>query len=149
MQELLTIILSLKKQLNSLPIELITMKFDRTGIILYTINYKKCLHFYDKILGLKKLFKNEKLSCFEFGGSYLMVELDDEPNANPTYSEKVKSCLRMNVSDVKAFVEKLKKHNIEVDHQFHEWGEVAKFYDPDGNLCAFKDSEMFEKQING
>lgn len=125
------------------------MKFDRTGIILYTINYEKCLHFYGDILGLKKLFENKNLCCFEFGESYLMVEIEDESYENTTQSERVKSCLRMNVPDVNTCVENLRKFNIEVDHQFHEWGEVAKFYDPDGNLCAFKDSEKFEKQING
>jgi lactoylglutathione lyase len=29
----------------------------------------------------------------------------------------------------------------------HSWGTVAKFFDPDANLCALKDSDKFEKQI--
>ena len=53
----------------------------------------------------------------------------------------------MNVQNVKAFADKLKSNGIEVDYQEHDWGTVAKFFDPDGNLCAFKDSEKFEKQI--
>jgi lactoylglutathione lyase len=48
---------------------------------------------------------------------------------------------------VKQLAEKLKAKNVKVDYQEHSWGTVAKFYDPDGNLCAFKDSEKFEKQI--
>ena len=56
-------------------------------------------------------------------------------------------CLRMNVTNVKAYVNTLENHHIEVDCQQHEWGSVAKFLDPDGNLCAFKDTDKFERQV--
>ena len=123
------------------------MKFDRTGIILYTIEYKKCVEFYENTLGLKRMFKSENLTCFEFGNSYLMVELDDEYAGIQIESERIKTCLRMNVQNVKIFADKLIAKNIKVDYQEHSWGTIAKFFDPDGNLCAFKDSEKFEKQI--
>ena len=51
------------------------MDFNRTGIILYTINYQKCVKFYQDILELNVLFKTETLTCFEFGSAYLMVEI--------------------------------------------------------------------------
>ena len=123
------------------------MKFDRTGIILYTIEYKKCVDFYQNIVGLKAMFSTESLTCFEFGGSYLMVEIDDDFNGILTENERVKTCLRMNVGNVKEIADKLIKNNIDVDYQEHSWGTVAKFVDPDGNLCAFKDSVEFEKQV--
>lgn len=123
------------------------MKFDRTGIILYTIKYKKCVEFYHEILELAKLFETENLTCFEFGNSYLMVELDDEYDGTQTESERIKTCLRMNVPNVKKLADKLTEKNVKVDYQEHSWGTVAKFFDPDGNLCAFKDSEKFEKQL--
>ncbi|TVZ09965.1 lactoylglutathione lyase [Cellulophaga sp. RHA_52] len=123
------------------------MDFKRTGIILYTIEYKKCVAFYENILELNKMFETENLTCFEFGNSYLMVELDDEYNGTQTESERIKTCLRMNVSNVKILANKLIEKNIEVDYQEHTWGTIAKFFDPDGNLCAFKDNETFEKQI--
>lgn len=53
----------------------------------------------------------------------------------------------MNVSNVKELANRLISKNIEVDYQEHSWGTVAKFFDPDGNLCALKDSEKFEKQV--
>ena len=53
----------------------------------------------------------------------------------------------MNVTNVKAYVNTLENHHIEVDYQEHEWGTVAKFLDPDGNLCAFKDTDKFERQV--
>ena len=123
------------------------MEFDRTGIILYTIEYKKCVEFYEIILGLKKMFESENLTCFKFGQSYLMVELDDEYNGQKTETERFRTCLRMNVPNVKLLAEKLTAENIKVDYQEHSWGTIAKFLDPDGNLCAFKDSGNFEKQI--
>ena len=124
------------------------MEFDRTGIILYTIEYKKCVEFYENMLGLNKMFESENLTCFEFGQSYLMVELDDEYNGQKTEIERTKTCLRMNVPNVKILAEKLINKNIKVDYQEHSWGTIAKFFDPDGNLCAFKDSGKFEEQID-
>ncbi len=123
------------------------MEFDRTGIILYTIEYKKCTEFYENILGLNKMFESENLTCFEFGHSYLMVEYDDEYNGQKIEIERTKTCLRMNVPNVKVLADKLTSKNIKVDYQEHSWGTIAKFFDPDGNLCAFKDSNKFEQQI--
>lgn len=123
------------------------MKFDRTGIILYTLAYTECVAFYQDILELPILFTTDSLTCFEFGGSYLMVELDDEYVGKEEPTARIKACLRMNVPNVKVFADRLVKHHIDVDYQEHDWGTVAKFFDPDGNLCAFKDSAKFEKQI--
>ena len=123
------------------------MEFNRTGIILYTINYQRCVNFYQSILGLTIMFETDALTCFQFGDSYLMVEIDDENVAESIYKERVKTCLRMNVPDVRAFADKIIAKNVAVDYQEHSWGTVAKFFDPDGNMCAFKDTEKFEKQI--
>ncbi|RKN81565.1 VOC family protein [Ulvibacterium marinum] len=123
------------------------MKFDRTGIILFTINYEQCVRFYEDVLGLPKLFQKEKLTCFEFGESYLMVEVEDEYVGPESMDNRVKTCLRMNVQNVKSLVRQLESLNIQVNYQEHSWGTIAKFHDPDGNLCAFKDSEKFEQQI--
>ncbi|GHC43790.1 VOC family protein [Ulvibacter litoralis] len=123
------------------------MQFDRTGIILYTIQYEQCVSFYENILELTKLFENEQLTCFSFGASYLMVEKDDSYSGTQVESERLKTCLRLNVPNVKFMSEKLISKKIEVDYQEHTWGTVAKFFDPDGNLCALKDSGTFENQI--
>ncbi len=123
------------------------MKFDRTGFILYVINYEACVNFYKNMLELKIIFSTKNLTCFKFGESYLMVELDDEYQKE-TNPERTKTCLRMNVSNVKALADKLIQQNIKVNYQEHTWGIIAKFHDPDGNLLAFKDSEKFEKQLS-
>lgn len=120
--------------------------FDRTGIILYVLEYEKCIHFYKDILELKVMFSTESLMCFEFGEAYLMVEIDDECDEKKATKEgRIRTCLRMNVSDVTAYANKLKAKSIEVDYQEHSWGIVAKFFDPDGNLLAFKDSKSVFK----
>ena len=93
------------------------------------------------------MFESENLTCFEFRQSYLMVELDDEYSGQKKETERTKTCLRMNVPNVKILTKKLTEKNIKADYQEHSWGTIAKFLDPDGNLCAFKDSEKFEKQI--
>lgn len=123
------------------------MELDRTGLILYTIEYDKCVAFYQNILELPKLFETESLTCFQFGESYLLVEIDDEYNGTKVETERIRTCIRMNVPDVKKIADKLVAKNIEVNYQVHSWGTIAKFFDPDGNLCALKDSEKFEKQI--
>lgn len=123
-------------------------QFDRTGIILYTIKYKACVNFYKNVLKLKILFATGELTCFAFGTSYLMIEHDTQ-DAFPSNGQqkRIRTCLRMNVPDVKALVDDLRFQNIKVDYQEHSWGTIAKFYDPDENLCAFKDSGKFEAQI--
>ncbi|MCV9386577.1 VOC family protein [Reichenbachiella ulvae] len=123
------------------------MNFDRTGIILYVIDYEACLQFYEQKLGLKKLFHTEALTCFEFGSSYLMIEMDDEYLDDGNDSSRIRTCLRMNVPNVKKLATQLESEGVSVDYQEHNWGTVAKFYDPDGNLCAFKDSAKFEAHM--
>ena len=123
------------------------MRFDSTGIILYVIHYQKCVTFYKDVIGLPVLFTTEALTCFAFGDAYLMVELDDTYDGSEEIHSRAKTCLRMNVPDVKLLADKLISQKIEVDYQEHSWGTIAKFNDPDGNLCAFKDSATFEKQI--
>ena len=123
------------------------MKLDRTGLILYTINYQKCVEFYQHILELNIMFKNDLLTCFELGNSYLMVEIDDEHQSISNEQERIRTCIRINVPNVRTVADMLIHKNIKVDYQEHDWGTIAKFFDPDGNLCAFKDSEKFELHI--
>ena len=124
---------------------------DRTGIILYTIAYEACVVFYRDVLELEIMFSTEMLTCFSFGGAYLMVELDDTYDSSIESEQHVRtrSCLRMNTSNVKTMKDRLIAHGIKVDYQEHSWGTIAKFHDPDGNLCAFKDSQKFEAQVAG
>ncbi len=125
------------------------MKVKRVGQILYVIKYEECVTFYKTTLGLNILFQNKELACFDLYGTYLMIEKDDSvayQNIKDDH-KKIFGCIRVNVTHVKTMANELKSKNVEVDYQEHNWGTVAKFFDPDGNLLAFKDEESFEKQI--
>ncbi len=71
------------------------------------------------------MFESKNLTCFEFGQSYLMIELDDEYNGQKTATEQFKTCLRMNVPNVKILADKLtaKKINVllhyNIESKFH------------------------------
>lgn len=124
------------------------MQFDKTGFILYVIRYAECVDFYKNTIGLKILFQGEQLTCFEFGGSYLMVEFDDETTETVAVPPKRdRSCLRMNVENVRVHADRLEQSGIEVNYMERDWGTVAKFRDPDGNLIAYKDMQKFNAQI--
>ena len=125
------------------------MEFQRTGLILYVHKYQECITFYRDILELPILFDTNMLTCFQLGGMYLMVEVDDE-NPVPRQSDEVnRNCLRMNVHDVKKYTDRLSANGVEVRYGEYNWGTIAKFFDPDGNLIAFKDTEKFEQQVDG
>jgi len=124
------------------------MKISRIGHILYVRQYDACILFYQQTLKLPILFKNEDLTCFDFFGTYLMVEKEDQPEYLNDNSEKTNySCIRINVENVKHHSDDMKSQGAAVDYQEHSWGVVAKFKDPDGNLIAFKDEVSFAKQI--
>lgn len=103
--------------------------------------------FYRDVLMLDVMFQKSDLTCFAMGDTYLMVEIDDvsEPEAT---RPRDRTCLRMNVADVKAELPNLEQHGIEFAYSEHDWGTIAKFRDPDGNLIAFKDSPTFEALIS-
>ena len=122
------------------------MPFTRTGIILYVRKYAECVAFYRDILGLDLLFQKPDLTCFAFGDSYLMVEVDDRPSMDIERGRPA-TRLRMNVPDVRKRADELLRQGIAVDYREEDWGTVAQFDDPDGNLCSFKDDEKFEEQV--
>ncbi len=127
------------------------MDVTRTGIIFYVQKYRECLAFYINVLELDVLFKNDALTCFDLFGTYLMIEREDRPmylsNERKMHRQNF-SCIRINVTNVRQFVNRLTTKNVNVDYQEHDWGIVAKFFDPEGNLLAFKDEKTFAKQIN-
>jgi len=116
----------------------------KSGFIIYTIKYKECVTFYKEVLGLSILYSKESLTCFDFYGSYLMVEIDDSVTRNTDHSMgRDRTCIRLNVKEVKTACKALDEHNVPYDYGEHNWGTIAKFRDPDGNLIGFRSAKEF------
>ncbi len=121
------------------------MIFTRTGIILYVQKYPECIRFYRNIIKLEILFDTVDLTCFEFGGSYLMLERGDQ---GPQHKQQSNApILRMNVPDITKMAGDLIQKGVKVKFEEYEWGAVVNFEDPDGNLWEYKDDEKFELQV--
>lgn len=123
------------------------MQIQRTGIVLYTEKYRECVAFCRNAIGLRVLFANEELTCFDFGCSYLMVEPGGHAESSGKTAMNNPTCFRLNVADIKQWVAHLQKLGIEVAYREHSWGAVAKFFDPDGNLWALRDETSFAAQL--
>ncbi len=124
------------------------IEVNRTGHILYVKKYKECVAFYKNILQLNILFQIKELICFDFYGTYLMIELEvREEYLSLESAQRPYSCIRINVANVQEAANELILKNIKVDYKEYDWGKIAKFFDPDGNLLEFKDEEGFVKQI--
>lgn len=123
------------------------MEIKRTGVVLYTERYAACVAFCRDVLGLRVLFDNDELTCFEFGGSYLMVEPGGRAQPVGKTADFNPTCLRLHVADVTQCVTRLRQLGIEVDYREYAWGTVAKFFDPDGNLWALRDEGSFAARL--
>ena len=128
------------------------MQITRTGVILNTERYEACVAFYRDVLGLEVLFeksweedgKQEGLTCFDFGGAYLMVETGGRASDGGT--KPVESCpmkLRFNSRDLDADAAHLEARGIAVTRTDNPWGRTAEFCDPDGNRCALREERNF------
>ena len=123
------------------------MTFDRTGILLLTENYAECVAFYKDKLVLPVMFATESLTCFNFGGAYLMVETNGRASLQGKTVEQSPVTLRMNVADIDDAIQHLREKGIKVQKEVFEWGVIANFHDPDGNVCQLKDRKTFEARL--
>ncbi len=125
------------------------MKKIQTGFILYVVKYKECISFYKEILGLKILYENETLTCFDFLGSYLMVEIDDEfVGTERPQLDSDRTCIRINVTNVKDACRILDENSITYRYSEFDWGTIAKFRDPDGNLIGLRSAKEHQQLSN-
>ncbi|MEM7224534.1 MAG: VOC family protein [Pseudomonadota bacterium] len=128
------------------------MKLARSGIILFTFHYEACVAFYGERLGLPLLFtldnEHSKLTCFDMGGSYLMIETGGsaEPEGKTLAQNPV--WLRFNVEDVEATAGDLTARGVELRIRREVWGTLADFLDPDGNRCSLRDEASFHRQMD-
>jgi catechol 2,3-dioxygenase-like lactoylglutathione lyase family enzyme len=114
------------------------MKIEETGFLLRVENYEECVKFYSEVLEFRVRYQIEGLSNFQFGNAYLLLEKAWEPSPreirerdNPPF------ILRINVRDLVSANEEIKLKGIETHVFSSDWGDVANFRDPAGNLVEF------------
>ena len=127
------------------------MNIVRTGIILNVEKYDECVAFYKEVFGLDILFEESegsfRLTCFTYGGSYLMVETGGiaQPAGKSIRENATK--LRFNVSNIEDALQTLHSHGIEPEIQHNSWGSTINIHDPDGNRIGIRDEPTFFSQI--
>ncbi len=127
------------------------MKIVRTGIIINTEKYDECVSFYKNLFGLKILFKEQygefQLTCFDFEGSYLMVETDGYARSEGKTIKENSTKLRFNVSNIEEALGTIKTYGFEAEIIRNEWGSTINIFDPDGNRVGIRDETTFKSQI--
>ena len=124
------------------------MNIVRTGIILNTEQYEACVDFYQKVFNLKIMHtKNDSdgfaLTCFEFGGSYLMVETGGVAADGEKDIATSPAKLRFNVSDIEKALDSIQAHGIDAHIERYDWGSTINICDPDGNRVGIRDEASF------
>lgn len=123
------------------------MEIARTGIILNTERYGECVSFYKNLFGLKVLFEESYLTCFDYYGSYLMIEAEGFAKPSGKSLEESPTKLRFNVTDIEEALRKIRAYGIEANIIKNVWGDTINIYDPDGNRIGIRDEATFKMQI--
>jgi lactoylglutathione lyase len=127
------------------------MKVERNGIILNTERYEECVAFYKDTLNLTIMFQLKEehsyLTCFEFGGAYLMVEKEGIAKDSEKSMSENPTKLRFNVSNIDDARDHLTKMGIAAIVNRQVWGSTINISDPDGNRIGIRDESGFKNQI--
>ena len=123
------------------------MQILRTGIILNVEKFDECVNFYRDLFDLEVLFEQRsgdfRLTCLEFGGSYLMIENDGVAKPEGKSITENATKLRFNVDDINEALQKLKYFGIDAKIERFEWGSTINIFDPDGNRISIRDGAKF------
>ncbi|MEM7116990.1 MAG: glyoxalase/bleomycin resistance/dioxygenase family protein [Chloroflexota bacterium] len=113
------------------------MNIVRTGIILNTERYAECVDFYRHVFNLPTMYAKRDddgfaLTCFEFGGAYLMVETGGVAKDGEKSIEESPAKLRFNVSNIDDALQTIQAYGIEATIEPHSQSQTtlscAKFY---------------------
>ncbi len=123
------------------------MNVVRTGIILNTEKYTECVSFYKTLFGLKVLFEEPGLTCFDYSGSYLMIETDGFAVPGGKAIKENSTKLRFNVSCLEDALKAIQAYGLEAAIATHAWGSTIDIHDPDGNRVGIRDEPTFKDQV--
>lgn len=133
--------------MNGVRLLEIALNIARTGIILNTEKYDECVSFYKNLFGLKVLFEEDGLTCFNYYGSYLMVETEGFAKPGGKTLKESPAKLRFNVTDIEIALQEVRAYGIEAHITKNDWGSTINIYDPDGNRIGIRDEATFKEQI--
>ena len=120
------------------------MRLHEAGLILFTSKYEEMVRFYRDQLCLPVRADKQFFIVFQWGYGYLMLEPYVEGHrVQPPHNGVSPHVLRLNVFDIERTVDELRLNGIEVAVETFEWGVVATFCDPDGNVLELKDAPDF------
>ncbi|WP_017219636.1 VOC family protein [Moritella dasanensis] len=127
------------------------MEIQRHGIILNVEHFDECVAFYRDLFGLPVLFSkiegDFKLTCLEYGATYLMIETEGVSNtAGKSISENATK-LRFNVADIQSALHAVRDYGIDAQIVENAWGVVINITDPDGNRVGIRDELGFKQLI--
>ena len=123
----------------------------RNGIILNVERFDACVGFYRDLFGLETLFEERRgafrLTCFEFGGCYLMIESGGFSKPAGKSLDESAAKLRFNVADIEAALVAVRAYGIDAEITVNDWGSTIDIVDPDGNRVGIRDEPGFESQL--
>ncbi|HET9869738.1 MAG TPA: VOC family protein [bacterium] len=107
-----------------------------SGLILFASDYAASVAFYRDRVGLRVRFEKENLTCFQFGGSYLLVEprYGEEAVPAPNGNSPV---WRLNVDSIDEVLAALRARGLAVEKMEFEWGTTVSLRDPDGYMVEW------------
>jgi lactoylglutathione lyase len=121
------------------------------GIILNVFNFDKCVSFYKTVFNLPEMFTktdgNFRLTCLEFGSSYLMLETGGVSSESEKDISQNPTILRFNVASIQKALEHICKFDSSAEIIENDWGSIIRVIDPDGNPISIRDNSGFQRHM--
>ena len=127
------------------------MKIEKHGIILNVEKFAECVAFYKDLFKLSEMFSKVegpfRLTCLEFGDSYLMIETGGVATPSGKDVSQCPTKLRFNVLDIYEALESVREYGVDAEIIENDWGSIISIFDPDGNRISIRDDSGFRKQV--
>ncbi len=121
------------------------------GIILNVFNFDKCVSFYKTVFNLPEMFSKRdgdfRLTCLEFGNSYLMIETGGVATDSVKDFTQNPTILRFNVASIQKALEHISQFDSSATIIENDWGAIIRVVDPDGNPISIRDDSGFQRDI--
>jgi lactoylglutathione lyase len=95
------------------------MKIEKHGIILNVEKFDECVAFYKDLFKLSEMFSKVedtfRLTCLEFGDSYLMIETEGVANPSGKDVSQCPTKLRFNVLDIHNALECVREYGVDAE----------------------------------